>query len=219
MASIRLAFVFLAISAITCVSESTTSAADPKPDRAAFLGEVLDAKPTSVTSKFDDYTRGSYHIDKIDLLMGLIGEAARRKLVLHAVLVSGPMPDPLWTYYVTVFLKDGDQVRVNHLVMPHARITAKSTGLISTDDFQKALSALLDSGLPKKVAPIPADGKEKELRIDRDNQLLLGAWNGEGKLLQLYSANLLKDEKKVSVFAEAYNGLLKGLKKTYPESD
>src|SRR5262249_40593184 len=72
-------------------------AEDPKPTREAFLGEVLDAKPTAVTPKFDDYTPGSYHIEKEDLLKGLIEEAKKRKITLRALTISGPFPfDPHW---------------------------------------------------------------------------------------------------------------------------
>src|SRR5262245_51091726 len=69
-----------------------------KPTRKAFLGEVLDARPTPVTPKFDDYTPGSYHIEKEDLLNGLIEEAKKRKLTLRSVTIFGPvLTDPLWT--------------------------------------------------------------------------------------------------------------------------
>jgi hypothetical protein len=188
-------------------------AEDSKPTREAFLGEVLDAKPTAVTSKFDDYTPGSYHIDNNDLLKGLTEEAPKRKLVLRAVLIFGPMPDPLWTSYVTVFIKEKDGVRVNHLVMPHARITQKGTGLLPVDRYEKLMAGLLDSGLPEKEPP--AGGKAK----DKAAPLLMAIWDADGKAWQVYTGDLLKDPKKLEKFGEAYDGLLKDLKKSYPEGD
>jgi hypothetical protein len=190
---------------------------DPKPDRAAFLAEVLDAKPTPVTPKFDDYTRGSYHVEKADLLKGLTEEAGRRKLGLRAALITGPMPlDPLWSYYVTVFLKEGDQVRVNHLVMPHARITGKSTGLISADRYDKWLAAALATGLPEKVVAAKGAADAGELPKEGEYQLLLAVWETDGKGRRLCTSDLVKNLEKTGPFAEVYNGLLKDLKKTYP---
>jgi hypothetical protein len=204
---------------ITARCEPVT-AADPKPTRDAFLGEVLDAKPTDVTAKFDDYTPGSYHIEKENLLRGLTDEAKKRKLTLRAVLITGPMPaDPLWTSYVTVFLREGDQVRVNHLVMPHARITVKSTGLIQAERYEKWIAGALDSGLPQKEPPAEARSEKKDGPLkDFGYHLLLAAWDAEGKTRQVYYGTLLGDEKKLDKFAEQYNGVLKELKQTYPDN-
>ena len=40
------------------VCSATSIAQGLKPDRAAFLNEVLDPRPTAVTPKFDDYHPG-----------------------------------------------------------------------------------------------------------------------------------------------------------------
>ena len=47
------------------------------PSREGFFREVLFAAPTPRTSRYDDYTPGCYHADKLDLARGLPTEAAR----------------------------------------------------------------------------------------------------------------------------------------------
>jgi len=113
----------------------TSCVAGPLPDstspsRAGFFREVLFAAPTARTPWFDDYTKGSYHIDKLDLAIGLRKEAERCGVTLEALVVVGPN-GPLWSYNVLAFLRDGDSVRINSLVIPHARITGKATKHLS----------------------------------------------------------------------------------------
>jgi hypothetical protein len=127
----------LAVTAAAVVVLPSPGADEPKPNREAFINEVLDAKPTTVTPKFDDYTPGSYHVKKEDLLQGLTDEATKRKLTLRGVSIVGPLPaDPLWTSYVMVFIQEGEKVRVNSLIMPHARITHKATDLITAERYK-----------------------------------------------------------------------------------
>ncbi len=41
-----------------------------EPTRRGFFHELLFAAATSRTPRFDDYTRGSYHVNKLDLARG-----------------------------------------------------------------------------------------------------------------------------------------------------
>ena len=110
--------------------------------RAAFIRELLDPRQTDVTANFDDYTPGSYHVNKLDLVLGIdsLRRVGRQDVI--GVFVHGPAPmDPLWSYRAWLFLQEGDSVRVNALIMPHARITAKTTGVVSREAFD----ALTDS--------------------------------------------------------------------------
>jgi hypothetical protein len=204
--------------AIAAVAAPSPGADDPKPTREAFLGEVLDAKPTPATPKFVDVP-GSYHVQKEDLLAGLTGEAKKRKIALRAVLIAGPMPfDPLWTYYVTVFIREGEQVRVNNLVMPHARVTGKATGLIAADRYERWVAGLLDTGVPRKEPPLEARGEKgksgplNEFAYD----LLLAVWDTDGKNRRVYYGDLRGEEKGLEKFRKQYNSVLKELKATYP---
>lgn len=101
---------------------------------------------------FDDYTPGSYHVRKDDLLAGLREQSVACGLRLRAVLIVGPL-GMLWAYHVAVFIDEGDEVRVNVLAMPHARITRKSTTTVTPTTASAWLddvvaSRLLRTGLP-----------------------------------------------------------------------
>ena len=129
---------------------------DQKPSRVNFFREVLYAKATSVTPRYDDYTEGSYHVDKLDVLKGLPEVAQREGLKLRGLIVVGPV-GPLWAYYIVAFIEEGEVIRVNSLTMPHARITYKSTGTISPKLYSDFLVRLLQTeGL---VTELPPKGK------------------------------------------------------------
>jgi hypothetical protein len=202
------------------VLASPVCAEDQKPTREAFLVEVLDAKPTSVTPKFDDYTPGSYHIEKEDLLKGLIEAAKKRKQTLRSITILGPMPnDPLWTSRVVVFFQDGEKIRVNSLVMAHARITNKSTGLITGDQFKKWRDRILDTGSLKKE--VPAADAKKDTPPAFAAQLLLVIWSQNGKTQEVHYGDVVQAEKveKAEKLRKEYNAVLEELTRTYPEKD
>lgn len=191
----------------------------PKPTRQAFLAEVLDARPTAVTSRFDDYTPGSYHIEKEDLVQGLTDEAKKRKLKLGAVSILGPLPfDPLWTSYVLVFIQEGEKVRVNSLIMPHARITGKATGLITTGEYRKWLEGLLNAGVLRKAASVAGAGGKKGTPGPFASHVLLVTWSEDGRSREVLHGNAGEDAR-AEKLAEHYNGLLGQLKQTYPEGE
>jgi hypothetical protein len=86
-------------------------------------------------------------------------EAQKQKLVLRAVVVVGPLGgDPLWTSWVWVFIQEGEKIRVNGLVMPHARITGKSTCLITAEQFKKWAEGLLDMRVLELQTPTAVGG-------------------------------------------------------------
>jgi hypothetical protein len=207
----------LVVAASTVVALALPGRADDgRPTRQAFLGEVLDAKPTPVTPKFNDYTPGSYHIEKEDLLKGLIEEAKKRKITLRALTISGPLPfDPLWRSQVIVFVQDDKKIRVNSLVMPHARITLKATGLITADQFKKWRDGVLDTGVLKKEVP-PADEKNDKPKPFQ-SQFLLVIWSEDGKTQEIHYGDIVKEKKdeKAEKLMEQYNVVLKELKQTY----
>lgn len=209
-----------ACSALLCGGGRLLAADDEGPTRAAFLKEVLDAAPTPVTRQFNDYTKGSYHVEKADLLKGLVEEAAKQKKTLRAVVIVGPLRgDPLWTSTVHVFLQEGDKVRLNTLVMPHARITSKGTAVLTGDEYAKWLDGVLGTDLLQKQPPAADAPKGK----DKDDppaaafaaDILFVAWDAESKGRRVYAGGV-GDEKKVNAFAAKYEEALKGVKETYP---
>ena len=142
------------------------------PSREGFFREVLYAVPTRRTPRFDDYTPGSYHADKQDLAVGLPIEATRCGLRLRALLVVGPI-GPLWTFHVIPFIQDADSLRVNSLVMPHARITGKGTARIGEQALSELVSDLTRSALVKPGLPAFPDSLREPLGRDFSYNLLL----------------------------------------------
>ena len=205
--------------AVLVTAVPSPAADDAMPTREAFLGEVLDAKPTAATPKFVDVP-GSYHIEKEDLIDGLTEEAKQRKLTLRAVTILGPLPgDPLWTSYVVASIQEGEEVRVNSLVMPHARITRKATGLITAERYEKWLEGILGAGGLQKGTPKAPGGEVKKGKLSPFNShILLVTWSRDGKTREVHLGTVGED-KKVEVLFERYNAVLKELKKTYPEKD
>jgi hypothetical protein len=142
---------------------------DLVPSRAGFLDEVLFAEPTARTPLFNDYTRDSYHVRKLDLIEGLQRQSASCGLSLRAVLIVGPV-GMLWAYHVAVLIDEDDQVRINSLVMPHARVTGKGTALVAaapvSDSVRELIaSSLIRPGIPTPAPTLTADDTEFSYRL------------------------------------------------------
>lgn len=199
---------------VQCVAGSLPDSLAPS--REGFFREVLFAGPTPRTPRFDDYTEGSYHAAKVDLARGLAAEAARCGLDLQLLLVLGPV-GPLWAYHVMPFIADGDSVRVNTLVMPHARITGKATGRRGRAQVEQLLAKLTASPLLMRGLPAGAD-TATDLGSEFGWELLLTRYEaGEARHwhAELREADAAAVE---SVFA-AINAFLDGLQATYPAPD
>lgn len=125
---------------------------DITPSRDAFLAEVLFAEPTARTPRFNDYTTDSYHVRKLDLVTGLEEQSRLCGLRLRAVLIVGPV-GMLWSYHIAALIDEGDQVRINTLVMPHARITGKASGLVPAALASELLAAVTASPLIRPGVP------------------------------------------------------------------
>ena len=136
-----------------------------KPSREGFFREALFAAASARTPRFDDYTPGSYHVDKIDLAEGLPAFAKDCGLALDGLVVVGPV-GPLWAYHVIVFMRDRDSVRLNSLVMPHARITGKGTGTITEQEFAEFFQNVSATTGLKPGRPVWSDTTKSSL--DRD---------------------------------------------------
>jgi hypothetical protein len=60
----------------------------------------------------------------------------------------------LWSYHVASLIDEGNQVRINTLVMPHARITGKGTGIVAPGTASQLLDDIV--GSPLVLPGIPA---------------------------------------------------------------
>ena len=116
----------------------------------SFAEEALFGHGTARTHAFDDYTDGSYHVDPRELAEKLPGVAARYGRDQDAVVVIGPY-GPLWTFDVITVLREPGCLRVNLVVMPHARITIKRSGCAPQDAVTRSLEKLAE------VAALPSE--------------------------------------------------------------
>ncbi len=182
------------------------------PSREGFFQEVLFAEPTARTPRFDDYTAGSYHVNKLDLVRGLPDEAKACGLRLKAALVIGPV-GVLWTYHVAALIAEGQKVRVNALVMPHARITGKGTGLVSVREASAILRQIKAAPLVQPGLPTQApDG----LKGDFSYRVLLAMYDTEPPEYFYAEFNEFSDDPRVEALLDRLNELLAATKtKTY----
>jgi hypothetical protein len=177
--------------------------AEPEPaalyrlDRAGFVQELVFARATPRTLRFDAYTSGSYQVTKLDLLDG-IRERRRNGTPIVAVVIRGPV-GPMWAYQVDLFLRENDGVRVNTVWMPHARITYKATNLLTRLAFERLIvtaneSPALVRGIPQATQP-PSDSTEHpELDFDWSFDLLVATWiDDDEAIFHASSANSSED--------------------------
>jgi hypothetical protein len=135
--AIKLIGVALAVAgAIGCAAAVVRPPSEfPYHDDVSFRGfaeEALHGFGTSRTHRFDDYTKGSYHVNPDEVVEGLFRVAPLYKLRLTAVAVVGSY-GPLWAYDVITVVAEDSCIRVNWLTMPHARITLKQTGCVAPE--------------------------------------------------------------------------------------
>ena len=182
------------------------------------MREVLFAAPTARTPRFDAYTPGSYGVDKMDLVRGLADMAAQCKVSLQGVLVLGPV-GPLWAYYVVPFITDGRGVRVNALVIPHARITSKGTGTVQqqvVDAFFRDIAAIpgVRVGVPTWPDSVPL-GMARDFSYD----LLLVQYAPAGT--KYHHGRLTRAESDTTAqraLNSRFVDLMKMVSSTYPDS-
>ncbi len=188
-----------------------------EPSREGFFREVLYAAGSARTPRFDDYTPGSYHADKLDIAEGLPLAAKRCGAVLEGVVVVGPL-GPLWSYHVIAFLKEDSGVRLNTLVMPHARITGKATATISPGDVADFFRALSSSPALKPGRPVWSDTTMAGLARDFSYDFLAIRF-GSDSAVWFGSLERHQDSAAVAAVFNALNRLLTQAKSTYGRSN
>jgi hypothetical protein len=159
---------------------------------------VLFSGPTSRTPRFDDYTPDSYHIEKRDLVEGLIQQSDACNIKLRAILIVGPV-GMLWAYRVVTFADEGAQLRVNIVAIPHARITEKRTATVSVEAALRTLDDISNSRRIVAGPPSPASSDPEGLGEFASNLLLVRLDKGQpsywhAKLLEIFPTN---DDKEV----------------------
>jgi hypothetical protein len=180
------------------------------PTRRAFFHEVLFADKTRRTRLFDDYTPGSYHVDKLDLASGLAAEAECAGVRLRGLVVLGPA-GPLWQYHVVAFIDEGDHVRVTSLVMPHARITGKGASTATVETVDQVLRTMTSSPLVHSgEAPRVSGALDQEFSYE----LLIARYTAQAP--ELWHAKLMgADDAQVDQLLEPINQVIGANTTTY----
>lgn len=190
---------------LLCVLFGSLQAEELKgPSEADFINEIFDAAPTDKTADFRDRPDG-YSIEKAKLQKALLAFAEKQGLNLRAFLICGPTGEG-WAYQVSVFWEEGKQIRMNTVYFPHARITHKSTGRISVDQFEKFQEA---------VSMLPPS--EKRSGIGDAAERLWFGWRTMDQKDWMLARNSLTNDKPARIFEKAYNTLLAELIQTYPK--
>ena len=194
------------------------------PDRAQFIRECLDSAATPETPKFDDYTKGSYHINMLDLVEGLTKATESQPGRLRAVIIFGPT-GPLWAYHVLVALSEGELVRLNWLGMPHARITDKGTRTFSEAEFEQLLSKVTASKLLAEGNPSSIKASDPLSHHFAYDMLVAVYSNGRCSLRFAEIEKLMNEATPSAKGAEAeallnhLDAMLIGIKTTYPKRE
>ena len=158
--------------------------------RDGFVEEVLYPQATRRTPRFNDYTPGSYHVSKLDLAAGVQSARTEWNLDVRALAIIGPS-GPIWSYRVLAFIGEGDVVRVNCLVFPHARLTFKSTKTVSAGELDTTLDSIIRSAALVRGAPTleMLDGSHQEVGgLEWCYDFLLVDWRG-GDTRMYHSTN------------------------------
>ena len=152
------------------------------PTEVDFFREMLAPGATDNTAKFNAYYKDAFVIDKLKLLLSFPKFARQAGKPVRALLIIGPA-GPLWTYQVITLVEENSQIRCNFIVMPHARITGKSTGLFSKAEIEQFLGELQTSPLltdpgttPAEIASSLPDNDLGDFRFN----LLVAGFKGSG---------------------------------------
>jgi hypothetical protein len=153
--------------------------------REAFIREMVIASETETTEHFNDYTPGSYHVKKLDLIKGVSNLSDSTTKSVDAVLIIGPS-GPLWQYNVITVIDTlgaDSPVSVNRIVFPHARITHKSTKELEREVYRQIIERVQANPLLRNVTDedgtdasewahsimIAEFGRTKSIRVVRDS--------------------------------------------------
>ncbi len=202
-------FLFLIILSIfSCVKNDEISANlkkqikeytdDSVPTKIGFYHELLNPVATKRTPAFDDYSIGNYRVRTNELTLEYYSFSKIFGKNLRAILIIGPN-GPLWTYHVAAFFADNGKLKVNLIVMPHARITYKATGYIEENVLTDLANAIKTMKQVKDDDP-PTYGIPVLFSLN-DN-------------LETYHFDLLSDESS-KIVLDKINMIFDKLEKTY----
>lgn len=190
------------------------------PTREAFLREMLVSTPTARTPRFEDVDY-SYHVDKLELAGTLVEAGSMCGSDVKAVLMIGPS-GPLWEYSIMTFVGHGDSVRLNFMAMPHARITVKSTAVVSSAGLSRLKADIVGSSVVRPDAPVWPDSVSDPLAREFSYDLLFVTYDAGTPRYwhaRLQYPDSEVPERVVDRLVERVNQILHTARQTYPVDD
>ena len=188
-------------------------------DRTGFLQELLFPQGPARTPDFDDYTEGSYHVDKLELLEGI--RSIRTREHIEGLIVYGPV-GMLWSYHVLLFVAEKDGIRLNSLVFPHARITGKATRVLTSAQFEESMAKLTSNhAMVMGVPSLETLRRERvaDTSLEWQYSLLLAVWpNGAERLWHSAGDEFTLPEDELTGLTSVLNELLENSTVTYTTS-
>jgi hypothetical protein len=175
--------------------------------RSGFIEEMVYPQGTPRTPYFNDYTAGSYHVRKLDLVNGTREFRTNISRQVEAVLILGPS-GPLWQYNVVTVVgtgKSSNIVSVNHLVFPHARITYKGARNLRRESYAPIIARILEN--PSLREPTEGDKQEKG---EWNTAAVIATFNNNGSVRVLPNSAFKESEKQAKQLYDEINELLGG---------
>lgn len=186
--------------------------------REGFIQECIFSEGTPRTPHFDDYTEGSYHVDKQDLISG-IGTMRQKCPDIVAAFVGGPW-GPLWAYEIITFksINNSNDLQVNRVVFPHARIVFKSTKTIHMSEFESFFTAISCSASFAKGAPDLSKLKHvvgSKLDLEWNYDILFSLWRDSKQELLYSTENPHSNSSGIKTVMDSLNKLTNNMTPTY----
>jgi hypothetical protein len=188
------------------------------PTKEVFYREVLFAAATYNTARFDAYGPTGYGVDKLQMAAELPAVADTCGVDLDGLVVLGPT-GTLWTYRILAFLRDGDAVRVNFLMYPHARITGKAVRTLPQADVGRWFDEILSLPYISPGLPVLPDSITDELAREFWFDFFAVRWDEDGAkywYAQLDEVDNVEElQERYAEFQERYAEMVRDMVDTY----
>lgn len=181
--------------------------------RENFLKELLRPQSDRNTLFYDANTAGSYRLTKLDAAHSLPDAAKAAKIDLLAFLAMGPKDAPINYYYICTFVREQDQIRVVQVTFAQSRFSYKSTGLMTSTQFQSFVDAMAKTNVFNKGVP---DDQETAAANETKYDLLLARWSKGKSDLYYGSQTFPRQNANLSEFRQKVGELMRSLTKTFP---
>ena len=173
----------------------------------AFIEEMLYPQGLARTPRFNAYTPDSYHVRKLHLVDSVSARNTNTVRKVETLIILGPA-GPLRQYNIVTIISTNpasENVRMNHLVFPHERITHKSTRLLPREEMNRIVQGLLAHPTLREIRT-----EDHAEDAEWDLAAIVAAFGDSPTTRALPKAAMTNDAMSVENFYEAVNDLLGG---------